>query len=197
MSKNIIVLDLETKNAFDDVGGKRNLEALGISLAGMYSYKTGEYRAFREEELGQLETILTEKPLVVGFNIRRFDIPVLKPYLHFDPAVLPLLDIMEEVVRVTGHRVSLESVAQATLNEGKSGSGLDAIKYYREGNFEKLTKYCLDDVRITKEVYEYGAAHHEIFFTSKFGRTKARVPANWEIKHPNEGSAEESQFKLF
>lgn len=197
MTKNIIVLDLETKNSFDDVGGRKNLESLGISLAGVYSYKTDEYKAFREEELGQLEAMLADKPLVVGFNIRHFDIPVLKPYLHFDPAVLPLLDIMEEVVKVMGHRVSLDSVAQATLNEGKSGSGLDAIKYYREGDFEKLTKYCLDDVRITKEVYEYGAKNHEIFFTSKFGKTKSRVPTTWEIKHPNEGAAEESQFKLF
>lgn len=197
MSKNIVVLDLETKSMFDDVGGRKNLEALGISLAGIYIYKTNEYRVFREDSLSKLEELLSERPLVVGFNIRRFDMPILKPYLHFDPFILPILDIMEEIVKVTSHRVSLESVAQATLGKGKVGTGLDAIRYYQNGEMEKLERYCLEDVKLTKEIYEYGAKNHELFFLSKFGRTKTRVPVNWEIKHPDEEKEKERQIRLF
>ena len=190
---NIIVLDLETKFTFAEVGGRDQFDKLGISVAGVYDYKTGKYEAIEETNLNKLEERLSEKPLVVGFNVRRFDLAVLKPYLHFDPSTLPVLDIMEEIQKVVGHRVSLESVAQATLNKGKSGHGLDAIKYFRSGEMDKLKKYCLDDVRITKEAYEYGCKNKEIFFTSKYDTSKKRVEVDWKIQ----GEEEKPQLNLF
>lgn len=194
MAPNIIVLDLETQKSFDEVGGFRNLEALGVSLVGTYLYKTNEYRAFREHEFGELEALLMEKPLVVGFNSRKFDMPVLKPCLKFDPNTLPQLDIMEEMTKVLGHRVSLDSVAAATLGTKKSGHGLDAIKYFREGNWDKLKKYCLDDVRITRELYEYAAKNKELFYTSKYGNAKARCAVSWELPKADSSNDQISLF---
>lgn len=195
MAPHIIVLDIETQKSFDEVGGFRNLEALKVSLVGTYLYKTNEYRCFMEDEIGELEKLLMEKPLVVGFNSRRFDFPVLKPYLKFNPDTLPQLDVMEEMTKILGHRVSLDSVAQATLGAQKSGNGLDAIKYFREGQIEKLKKYCLDDVRITREIYEYGAKNKELFYTSKYGNTKGRCAVAWELPKGEENSTE--QISLF
>lgn len=193
MGQNIIVLDLETKYAFDEVKDRRP-ESLGITVVGVYLYQENKYLIYTEDEIGKLEQLLTKKPLLVGFNIRKFDIPVLKPYLKINPDQLPVLDIMEEFVKKLGHRVSLDSVAQATLNTGKSGHGLDAIKYYKNGEWEKLKKYCLDDVRLTKELFEYGAKNKELFYLTKFDRAKARVPMEWEIKHPLEETA--AQYSL-
>jgi len=197
MSRNIVVFDLETKNAFDDVGGRDNLAALEVSVLGCYLYATNEYRVFEEKELPEFEKILQKKPLLVGFNNRRFDTAVLQPYIHFDLKGLLQLDIMEELTIFLGHRVSLESVAQATLGCSKSGSGLDAIKYWRKGELEKLKSYCLEDVRITKEIYEYGARHGELFYTPKFGSTKGRAPVNWKIVHPDEKQEPDKQQSLF
>jgi DEAD/DEAH box helicase domain-containing protein len=106
-----------------------------------------------------------------------------------------VLDILSEVTKALGHRVSLNSVAKATLGETKSGNGLDAIKYYEAGEWDKLEKYCLDDVRITKEIFEYGARHKEIFYLTKFDQAKARLPVQWEIEAPS--LVNETQFKLF
>ena len=195
MAPHIIVLDIETQKSFDEVGGFRNLEALKVSLVGTYLYKTNEYRCFLENEIGELEKLLMEKPLVVGFNTRRFDFPVLAPYLKFNPDTLPQLDVMEEMTKILGHRVSLDSVASATLGTKKSGHGLDAIKYFREGEIEKLKKYCLDDVRITRELYEYGAKNKELFYTSKYGNTKNRCAVTWELPTTGEDAAE--QISLF
>lgn len=177
---NIIVLDIETKFTFDEVGGRDKFEALGVTVVGVYDYKTGQYEAIEEKDIARLEERLAQKPLVIGFNHKRFDMPVLKPYLHFDPSTLPMLDIMEEIQNVVGHRISLESVAKATLGVGKSGDGLDAIRYYRNGEIDKLKKYCLDDVRLTKELYEHGCKYKELFFMSKYGTSKTRVEVNWE-----------------
>lgn len=185
MKPNIIVLDLETKNAFNEVkDGKA--ESLGITVVGTYIYSEDEYRIFREEQIGQLEELFAKKPLLVGFNIKKFDIPVLKPYLRINPASLPVLDIMEELVKILGHRVSLDSVATATLGAGKTGHGLDAIKYYRNGEWNKLEKYCLADVKITKELFEYGAKYGELFYLTKFDRVKARAPVSWKIENPED-----------
>ena len=193
MKPNIIVLDLETKYAFDEVEGRKP-EKLGITVIGTYLYQEGVYRIYREDAIGQLEELLIKKPLLVGFNIKKFDIPVLKPYLKMDPKNVPLLDIMDELVKVLGHRVSLDSVAKATLGTQKSGHGLDAIKYYRNGEWEKLEKYCLDDVRITKEIFEYGAKYKELYYLSKFSRVKSKAPVSWKIENPTDEA--ERQYSL-
>lgn len=197
MSRNIVVFDIETKNAFDDVGGRNNLPALEISVLGAYLYSSNEYKIFDEKELPEFEKILQKKPLLVGFNSRRFDTPILQAYMHFDLKGLAQLDIMEELANILGHRVSLDSVAQATLGRSKTGSGMDAIKYWRNGEIEKLKKYCLEDVRITKEIYEYGAKHGELFYTPKFGTAKGRAPVHWKIIRPDEKNEQEKQQSLF
>ncbi len=197
MSRNIVVFDIETKNAFDDVGGRNNLQALQISVLGAFIYDINEYRIYEEKELKEFEKILQKKPLLVGFNSRRFDVPILQPYIRFDLKALSQLDIMEELTNVLGHRVSLDSVAQATLGRSKSGSGMDAIRFWKNGEIEKLKKYCLDDVRITKEIYEYGAKHGELFYTPKFGTTKGRAPVRWKIANPDEKEEPDKQQSLF
>jgi len=178
MRENKVVLDLETQKSFDEVGG-RKMHLLRVSVVGIYSYFNNKYITFEEKEIPGLEKILKSADLIIGFNIKRFDLPVLEPYLSIPIYSLPALDIMEEIVRVTGHRVSLNSVAQATLGEVKSGSGLEAVRFFREGKMEKLKRYCLDDVRITKEIYEYGLKYKKLSFISKYGRSKRSIPISW------------------
>lgn len=197
MSKNILVLDLETKSIFDD-HPSRKPEALGVSVVGTYCYATDTYRVYDESEILLLEQRLGDKPYLVGFNIRRFDMPVLRPYLHFDPSSLPMCDMLEILHKLLGHRVSLESVAQATLGTGKSGTGLDAVDFYRRGEMDKLRQYCLDDIRVTKDIFEYGAQHGEVFYTSKFDRSKkCRAAVEWRVEHPQANAPEAGQIGLF
>ncbi|MFH1830908.1 MAG: ribonuclease H-like domain-containing protein [Pseudomonadota bacterium] len=195
--KNIIVFDIETKDAFSDVGGRSWFEKLEISVLGAYDYETDELIAFEEHELDKFADRLSRRPLLVGFNSRCFDTPILQKYIKFDLRKLPQLDIMEELTKTLGHRVALDSVARATLSVQKSGSGLKAIRLWREGQLDELKKYCLDDVRITKDIFEYGAAHGELFYVPKFGPGRARVPVAWQIKHPDEKESDSAQQTLF
>ena len=174
-----LVLDLETQKEFAEVEGRKP-ELLGISVAGVYSYQDDRYDAYLEAEVStKLAPRLQAAELLVGFNIRRFDLPVLQPYLPYSVTTLPLLDIMEEVVKNLGHRLSLESLAQATLGRGKSGHGLDALKWFKEGRFDLITKYCLDDVKLTKELYDYGKEHGRLFATSRFSEEKLQIAVFW------------------
>ena len=175
-----LVLDLETQRDFAEVDG-RKLELLGVSVAGVYSYTENKFDAYLEADLAtQLGPRLQAAELLIGFNIRRFDMPVLQPYLPFPVATLPMLDILEEVVKTLGHRVSLESLAQATLGRGKSSHGLQALRWFKEGRFDLITQYCLDDVKLTKELYDYGKQHGRLFLTSRFNANeKIQVPVFW------------------
>jgi len=175
---NILVLDLETQRSFKDVG-KQNLHKLGISVVGLYDYRTQVYETYEEKDMLRLDKRIREAELVVGFNIRRFDMPVLAPYLFTPVENLPVLDLLEAVEKARGHRASLDSLAQPTLKLRKSGSGIDALALFQEGKWEELKRYCLDDVRLTKEVFDYGRTHGKVFFTSSWDYKTYEIPVSW------------------
>ena len=175
---NFVVLDLETQKGFHEVDRKK-LHMLKVSVACIYDSRTDSYLAFEEKELMKLEEYLKKTDLVVGFNIRDFDFEVLQPYVLTSLKQLPLLDILVEFEKTRGHRISLQSVAQATLKSSKSGSGWDAIQLYKDGKMEELKKYCFDDVRLTKDVYEYGIKHGKILFISNRDYQTHEVPMSW------------------
>lgn len=183
-----LVLDLETQKEFSEVEGRKP-ELLKVSVCGVYSYEDDRYEAYLEADLStKLAPRLKEAELIIGFNIRRFDLPVLQPYLSYPVESLRVLDIMEEVVKNLGHRLSLDSISQATLGRGKSGSGLDALRWFKEGRFDLITQYCLDDVKLTKDVYEYGKQHGRLFAVSRFGSDKLHIPVFWPERKREAGT---------
>jgi DEAD/DEAH box helicase domain-containing protein len=107
---------------------------------------------------------------VIGFNIDGFDMQTFVPYYSADITRIPTLDIMMRIKASTGHRISLDAVAQETLGAGKSGNGLDAIKYYKNQEFDKLKEYCLRDVEVTRDVYDFGLKKGQIKFRNKWNR---------------------------
>jgi DEAD/DEAH box helicase domain-containing protein len=77
-----------------------------------------------------------------------------------------------------GHRLKLDSIAQATLGCEKSAEGLQAIEWFKQGKMAEIAEYCCFDVKITKLVHEYGAAHGHLFYTNRFGN-KLKVKVEW------------------
>lgn len=179
--KDYLVLDLETQNEFSDVGGRAYPHLLKISVAGVFSYKKNKYFIFEESQISDLEKMIKEADVIVGFNTKYFDYAVLQPYLKsVNLKSFPSCDIMEDIANVLGHRLSLDSIAKATLGSKKLGDGLSAIRYFREGNMEALKKYCLEDVKITKEIFDYGRKYGELFYFEKHSDKKNSIPVYWE-----------------
>lgn len=175
----ILVLDAETQNTFAEVGGKQNLRRLKISVVCVYHYTKNSYLSFLEHEIFQLEALLKTAKLIVGFNVRSFDFGVLQSYFLTPVEKFPVLDLMEEIEKVRGHRVGLQSVAEATFQDRKTGDGLDAVRLFREGRMKELTEYCMNDVRLTKDIYEYGKAHGKVFFRSFKDNKIYPIPVSW------------------
>lgn len=167
----LIVFDVETKKTFDEVGGYYP-EKLGVSISGVYfrDEETGEeeYRGYREEEFPEMFKLFERAERIIGFNSINFDMPALKPYYVGDLLAMPNFDLMVEIENKVGHRIGLDAVAKETLGVQKNGHGLDAIKYYHEKDWESLTKYCLQDVKLTKELYDYGEKNGILKFKNKW-----------------------------
>jgi hypothetical protein len=177
--KNIVYFDLETQKSFDEVGGRGNIRDLKMSLGVTYSTARGDYLVYPEKKVNELIEELRRADLVVGFNHEGFDYTVLQGYNDFfDAGQVRSLDMMLEMERELGHRVSLDSVATATLGVEKTSEGLQAVRWWREGKLLEIAEYCCFDVKITKLVHEYGVANRRLFFNNRQGR-KITVSVDW------------------
>lgn len=156
-----LVFDIETKNSFQEVG-KNDPTALDISLLVVYDYTTDAYTTYDESNFRDLWKLLEETDQLIGYNSDYFDVPLLNKYYPGDLTTISSLDLLKEIRLSLGRSVRLDAVADATLGEKKSGNGLEAIEWWRNGEIKKIEKYCRDDVRITKNIYEYALEHKSL-----------------------------------
>ncbi len=174
-----IVFDVETKHSFDEVGGRDKFDKLGVSVVAAYGYADDRYVAFEEHELPQFEEMLKRAKRVIGFNIHHFDLPVLQPYFSWNLMELATLDLMNDVERGVGFRVSLDNLCTETLGAKKSADGMQALRWYKEGRIEDIKKYCIKDVELTKGLYEFGRKNGHVLFYSRDAMGRVAVPVHW------------------
>ncbi len=184
--RDIVYFDLETQRSFGDVGGAKNKDKMGISVGVAYSTRTEQYHVFGESQTDDLVEMLIKADLVVGYNHMYFDYPVLQGYTILDlPNQTVNLDMMTEVEQILGHRLKLDALASASLGTGKSADGLDALRWWQEykktGNNEpmmKIAEYCCFDVKVTKEIHEYGIKNGFLRYNDRNGNP-TQVDVDW------------------
>lgn len=176
-----VIFDTETKKFFDAIE-EYDPSKLGVSLLSMYIREIGEdlreikgeIKSFWEKDLEKAWKIFQKADRIIGFNSIGFDVPALTPYAppHFPK--LPHFDILAHIKESQGKRVSLDSLARATLGKTKTDSGENAILYYQRGDeesLEKLRKYCEADVLITRDIYDFGLKNGYLKFIDFWNET--------------------------
>ncbi|MFM8419976.1 MAG: ribonuclease H-like domain-containing protein [Verrucomicrobiota bacterium] len=176
--KNIVYFDLETQKSAEEVGGWDKVRDLKMSVGVTYSTQRGGYKIYGEHEVPDLIRELQRADLVVGFNVVRFDYEVLHGYTVFDLSQLPTLDMLVVLHERLKHRLSLDSIANATFGLEKTSEGLQAIQWFKEGRLMEVAEYCCYDVKLTKLVHEHGARHRQLFYKNRFG-AKLSVAVDW------------------
>ncbi len=177
-----VVFDLETQNIFQDVGSN-DVTSLDISVACAYDSETDLYTTVEVSELQKLWPIIEKADALVGYNSNHFDIPLLNKYYPGDLTHIKSIDLLESIKESLGRRLRLDSVAQATVGAKKSADGLQAVRWWREGKIDEIKKYCEQDVKVTKMVFDYARTHGHVLF--KDGSQKKEIPldiSSWEIK---------------
>lgn len=180
-----VVFDLETQNIFSDVGSG-DPSNLDISVACFYDSETDRYTALSVDELSEAWPIIEHADALVGYNSNHFDIPLLNKYYPGDLLQLKSIDILESIRESLGRRLRLDSVAQATVGAKKTADGLQAVRWWREGKVDEIKKYCIQDVKVTKKVFDYALEHGHVKF--KDGSRKRDIPldtSSWLTKEDN------------
>jgi DEAD/DEAH box helicase domain-containing protein len=176
-NRHYLVVDIETKQLAEEVGGWDHIDKLEVSVACAYDSKTGQSMSFLEYELPKLID-LCEDRLIIGYNIRGFDLPVLVRY-GLTLKGLDVFDIMYDLETLTRQRyLKLQSIVSPTLGVGKSADGLQAVEWWKQGKIDEIIKYCLQDVEVTHKLFEFGRENGFI----KIQRSEAntlQVPVQW------------------
>lgn len=180
-----ITFDIETRNLFQDVGSNEAKD-LDISVVCIHDSATDQYSSYLQEDLPKLWPIMEQADMLITFNGNHFDIPLLNKYYPGDLSKIKSLDLLEEVRNSLGRRIKLDTLAEATLGHKKTGHGLEAVMWWKTGEIDKIIKYCIDDVRITKEIYDYARKNGHLKYKD-FGPTAALKDIkldtkNWEEK---------------
>ena len=135
--------------------GRVDVSEQELTVVAVHDSETNAYTSYTKEELPSLWPLLERADLLIGFNSDSFDIPLLNRYYPGDLTKIKSLDLLSEVYKALGRRIRLDNLAQATLGRGKIGEGLSAMKWWREGLYDKVREYCVEDVRLTRELYDY------------------------------------------
>ena len=156
-----ITFDIETRNIFSDVNSTDST-ALDLSVICIHDSLTDSYSSYLQEDLPKLWPILEQADMFITFNGDHFDIPLLNKYYSGDLGKIKSLDLLVEVRNVLGRRIKLDTIAEATLGTKKSGHGLQAVEWWKTGEIDKIIKYCIEDVKITKQLYDYALANNKL-----------------------------------
>ena len=180
-SYRVAVLDIETQLSAEEVGGWHKCHLMRLSVAVVADLAEQRYEAFFEDQAAELCRRLEEVDLVVGFNLKRFDYRVLQEYTDIDLKTIPTLDILEEINILLGHKLSLNHLAEKTLQAAKSGDGLMALQLFKEGRLEELTDYCRRDVELTAKLFEFGIHRGHLIYKHRQGAL-VQVPVEWNAE---------------
>ncbi|QSH39451.1 ribonuclease H-like domain-containing protein [Candidatus Kaiserbacteria bacterium] len=177
-----IVFDIETSNLFSDVGSG-DPAALDISVVCIHDSETDQYLSFLQEDFADLWKYIESADMLIGYNSDHFDIPLLNKYYPGDLTHIKSLDLLKEIHGSLGRRIKLDSVAKATLGTQKSGNGLQAIKWWRDGERQKVIDYCIQDVKVTKDIYDYALKNGKVKYAD-LGKMKDILldTKDWEEK---------------
>ena len=180
-----VVYDTETQKLADEIpGGWNDVFGMMMSSAVTYDSKTDNYNFWDHNSREKLCQYLNGKN-VVGFNSIMFDsklllgdnriieldgstkndkyswknidiyVEIFRRIFQMDKSNYPeLLKKMQEKKHQKGV-FGLKDIAGATLNHTKSGDGAHAPVLFKEGKLAELYSYNLQDVRVTKELFQF------------------------------------------
>ncbi len=179
-----IIFDIETQKLFEDINFG-NIAKLGVSVVCLYKRTldkdyheiSGHMHTFWQNDLSSMWSLFANVNRVIGFNSIDFDNLVLRPLCStYDFSKLNHFDILKEIQKILGHRLSLNTIARSTLNETKIDSGINAVKYWQKGDstsLAKLSKYCQADVLITKKIYDFALKNKYLKYIDKWNTLKS------------------------
>lgn len=162
-----VYYDLETQRSADEVGWQ-NIHLMRLAVGVTWDVQSG-FRYWEESKAPELIAALASFDKIISFNGDGFDSRVLSFYGTVTPILRKSFDLLVDLKQRLGHRLSLESLARATLHIGKSASGLQSLQWWKEGRIDLITEYCQQDVKVLVDLVAFARQKGFVHYLDKNG----------------------------
>lgn len=165
-----VVVDVEIKQTIEETpGGWGATDKLGVAVAVVYEFRSDRFRVFgdSQDELMDLRARLDRAERISGYNIWKFDFPViygLPGHERAEHLRFKTNDLLMNIWRSLGLNPEsfsrqhggwkLDQVVRGTLpgRPGKIAEGAMAPVWYKQGLWGKVVNYCVDDVSLERDL---------------------------------------------
>ncbi|MEM4337095.1 MAG: ribonuclease H-like domain-containing protein [Candidatus Woesearchaeota archaeon] len=155
-TKKWCVFDLETKNLLKDVNN--NVKKLEIALVGIMSIhgKKTNVKFYFEEDVNKVYKELLKHELIVGYNVYRFDYPVLSSYIGTKIAFVKLktFDLFDILCKLYKKYFSLNDLIYVNFGVQKTINGINIPEYFNKGKIDVVIDHLEEDLHYTKNLFE-------------------------------------------
>lgn len=162
-----VYYDLETQRSAVEVGWE-NIHLMRLAVGVTWDSREG-FRHWDETKAPDLIQYLASFDKILSFNGDGFDSRVLSFYGTVTPILRRSFDLLVDLKQRLGHRLSLESLARATLHVGKSASGLQSLQWWKEGKVDLIVEYCQQDVQVLVDLVSFARMKGFVHYLDKNG----------------------------
>lgn len=175
----MVIVDVQTRLSYDDVGGKKGMNKMGISVAGLYDYSKNELTLYSEQQLPEFINVIQSSTLLFGVNLKRFVLKFLSSILDFNINQTQLLDLIDHLKKRLSFRPTLEGLFQGTLGIKKEPLNDNYIpRLFKQGKIDEIRSICEENILDLKKLYDYGRAKGYIIFEDKTGQ-RWKISVEW------------------
>mgnify|MGYP004449459917 CR=1 FL=1 len=202
----VLALDIETSNYSYEIGGWDKTHLFKTTVVA--THDGHDSTVFCNEDIDVDATVEALHPRIlgdhilnhveaggalVGHNILRFDLPVLRDSLDCFAAgeILRshrdnILDTSQHLRKSTGligdsFFVTLDDVCKHTLGQGKGAmKSIDAPKAWNNGHHSEVAKYCLEDTRLNWGLWQHGVEEGVVKSRSRWTGDIVDLEVDWE-----------------
>jgi hypothetical protein len=169
IKKGILGKGEEALAGYEYCAGWHDHANMGISCIGAYDYAEDRYRVFCEDNMHEFSEALDKADKIVGFNSVAFDNAVIAA-CWAPVCKLPVgwqaksYDLLVEIWRAAGLSPAfnykthggygLDAVCERNFGTKKTGDGAKAPIFWQRGMIGNVIDYCLNDVRLTKQLLD-------------------------------------------
>lgn len=196
-----IILDVESAKTVEQVGGWGNVGKLGIGVAAVFREYQESYRLYGSGDWLALRQTILNADEICGYNIWGFDLPLIwemgkKEFWQSDIAKVirpKVYDLFRLVCLGLGRTpdspppagFDCDTLAMETLGEGKTEDGKEAPLMYQRGEFCRLHTYCMNDVRLERNLVTF-AKRHGYLLGANATRVRISRGRNYHFDHHTE-----------
>jgi hypothetical protein len=188
----IVFFDLETRKLAKELhpDTEAGWEALrrgegGISALSIYDSQDDWIYLYDDHTVQTAARHLEAADVAIGFRSEGFDVPAIEGTLGRALGLKRHEDLYVNIVRAAAARgivgakgdFTLDTLSKLNLGRGKVDHGEHAPELARRGQWARLFHYCMDDVRLTRDLFRMIRQKNSVRIVS--GRTLQLVLPDW------------------